>query len=88
VNPFFRPLHVEVTRECDGVVFVIDSQHLVNVNGDGDVIDALFHRELKFGIIFRQTGQLVATRITPGSQFQQPMLSWQKLDHLRKIIFN
>ena len=56
VNPFFRPLDVEVARERDGVVFVIDSQHLVNVNGDSDIIDALLYRELKFGIVFRQTG--------------------------------
>lgn len=59
MNPFFRPLDVEVARERDGVVFVVDSQHLVDINGDGDVVDALLHREFELGVVLGQTGQLV-----------------------------
>ena len=48
VEPFLRPLDVEVAREGDGVILVVDSEHLVDVDGHEDVVDALFHRQLKF----------------------------------------
>ena len=56
VDARVEPLHVEVTRERDRVVLVVDAQHFVDVDGDFDVDDAL-DGQIVFRVFVGQTGQ-------------------------------
>ena len=55
IQSSFRPFNVEVGGKGNAVVLVIDPEHLINVNADIDLIDALCDWKLKLGIIVMQT---------------------------------
>ena len=61
MDTFFLPLDVEIAGECDAIVFIVNTQHLVDVNGHTDQIIALglLDGQLKLGVLLRQAGRLV-----------------------------